>query len=813
MSGVWRLRTALSMVAWLIALPAVVSDATAAAAASAVVLNGVPWTAANGELSTRVGSTDLRASIDIYPSRVLCVQALAGAPLSPRPAFLPDEYAGAWPIERKNGEQGVRACAERGARRMVLDASWKGPIDGAAGAALRTLLREFATQSERLPSSPQSLPLFEPAIGVLPMSEETGFWKFTQGDPATDGDRKHRALLSLAWPQDVMVMASLLHGTVSQDCASASNPARELSRPDWVPVPLHVYALKPLIVCSQLKDGTPLIVQLFTEAPINASHPRFPQVKEWLSRLVLLGNTDVKAAAGMDRKETEERARQAQAEVARQKSEREAAQAAQRDADALARVIQQAANSEGQASARALARVEARWKASGVGYDLMRRLPADREAALISEALAAIPRYEQTLRRMDATADRLQSLEAIKQAASLPGCRPGQVPDCMPLLTAASTAKYTDDDTGILTRNLGEVECHAHRVPLACKEAGNYIRNDAVPILQSRARQLAYLTLSCAAPGELPAGWFHRCYSPLSGVLKWEYGPPDLVLASDLVVLTCVRETPDDCRLAQNALQDARKDAEARARKASPGQLALTDADSARYSEAYLEHSNRARKSTGTTALLEAYLAYIAAVRTENVNWITDASFEISMNRRQTNLPDRSYDDVGAWLRGEMAATSKSGDAVLQSRLEAAIQREKSGGVEPPASQSPRSAASSSPPPKPPAAASASPEARTLRIAEAMITHYRSTGLRVSVQSGAFVIDANYEFAGTLEQANDEMEAVTALVCGHSEWSSAMSVRLKFRTPAGKPLANRTVGGATCSVRKGDAAFQRLKGP
>lgn len=231
-------------------------------------------------------------------------------------------------------------------------------------------------------------------------------------------------------------------------------------------------------------------------------------------------------------------------EAARQKAAVDAARAdeARQQRDEVKRqrdqVRQQEIAVQAATSQRVLAAVDARWRAAGIDYPLSARLPPEREAALVQDALSAVPRYEAAILGPGVREKDRRALQALKAALAGGNCSPGAATDCMALLVASQEAAYVfpDDNLDTIRHDLGIVECHARRVPLACRLAGDGKRKDAGD-RQFQAQRLAYWTLSCISPGELK-GFGARC--DLAWLLeRGEFGPPDAALANDVNRLSC----------------------------------------------------------------------------------------------------------------------------------------------------------------------------------------------------------------------------------------------------------------------------------
>lgn len=196
-------------------------------------------------------------------------------------------------------------------------------------------------------------------------------------------------------------------------------------------------------------------------------------------------------------------------------------------------MVAQAATSQ-----RVLAAVDARWRAAGIDYPLLARLPREREASLVQDALSAVPRYEAGIVRPGMREKDRRALEAMKAAVAGGSCSPGAAADCMPLLVASQEAAsvWLDDHLETILHSLGIVECHARRVPLACRLAASAKRNGSSD-QQFQAQRLAYRTLTCISPGE-SKGFGARC--DFAWMLAGgEFGPPDDALVNDLYRLGC----------------------------------------------------------------------------------------------------------------------------------------------------------------------------------------------------------------------------------------------------------------------------------
>jgi len=257
-------------------------------------------------------------------------------------------------------------------------------------------------------------------------------------------------------------------------------------------------------------------------------------VARWRDAVALGKQSALKAPAPINLTERHN-AHVVQLETARQQAQAQIAAAARAD-DALRR---QRMSAEAATTKRLLAAVDARWRAAGIDFPLLARLSRQQEAALVEEAQTAATQYEAGVIRRGSRPEQLRGLEAIKAAFDPASCSTSVATNCMPVLLASEQAAsaYRDDYLNTIQHNLGMVECHARRVPLACRYAGSS-RDAKIGEQQAQARRLAYLTLSCALPGEVK-GFMSRCDFIAEEVKSGTFGPPDTAILSDLYRLTC----------------------------------------------------------------------------------------------------------------------------------------------------------------------------------------------------------------------------------------------------------------------------------
>jgi len=225
-------------------------------------------------------------------------------------------------------------------------------------------------------------------------------------------------------------------------------------------------------------------------------------------------------------------------EAARQKATAEAARTEETARQKLA--------AEAGTIHRTLKAVDARWRAAGIDYPLLAPLSRQREASLVQETLSALAQYEEGVVRRGSQPKQVRGLEAMKAALASANCSPSVAANCMPLLIASDEAygAYLDQPLNTIRHHVGVVECHARRLPVACRraseEAGRSAENGGL------TKELAYLTLSCVSPGEMK-GFTKRCDFIAYFLLKGDYGSPDTALANDLYRIACAYGDSGSC--------------------------------------------------------------------------------------------------------------------------------------------------------------------------------------------------------------------------------------------------------------------------